>query len=114
MKYLPHIIVSFFLLIVCSCSSNFDAKKANKLLEKQELTTEDYSEMLSIYESGIEDAIKFSQENPQDLSAKQKEEIMLVFAIGTRLSKDDINLTEEQRKEFERINLKGLEEAPKE
>ncbi len=114
MKYLPRIIVSFSLLLICSCSSGFDSKKANQLLEKENLTTEDYTEMIQIYENGLDDAIRFSQENPGQLSTKQKEEFMLVFAIGMRLSKDDAKLTEEQRKELERINLKGKEGATQE
>lgn len=112
MKYLIRIILSCGLLLLCSCASGFDSKKANQLLEKQKLTAEDYTEMIEIYENGIDDAIRFSQESSQQLNANQKEEMMLVFAIGMRLSKDDVNLTEEQRQEFERINLKGKDQYP--
>lgn len=112
MKYLSKIFIFISLFIFAACSSGFDSKKAQALLEKQELTTEDYSELLKIYDYGFDDAIKFSQDNSKELSAEQKEEMMLIFAIGMRLSKDDKNLTEKQRKEFERINLKGTEESP--
>lgn len=112
MKYLYKIIISLSLLIFAACSSGFNSKKAHTLLEKENLTTEDYSDLLEIYENGVDDAIKFSQDNSKELTSDQKEEMVLIFAIGMRLSKDDIKLTEEQRKEFERINLKGTEEAP--
>lgn len=94
-----------------SCSSGFNNKKAQSLIEKQNLTTEEYSEMIEIYESGIDDAIRFSKESSSGLNANQKEEMMLVFAIGMRLSKEEDNLTDQQRKEFERITLKGSEET---
>lgn len=112
MKYLTHILFSFILFLVCSCSSGFDCEKANQLLKKQQLSEEDYTEMIEIYEKGREDAIRFAQESSRQLSKKQKEEMMLIYAIGMRLSKDDVNLSEKQRLEFERINLKGMEQAP--
>lgn len=110
MKFLSKIL-SISLLILISCTSGFNSKKATSLLEKDNLTTEDYSELLKIYENGFDDAIRFSQDNSKELTTEQKEEMKLIFAIGMRLSKDDVKLTEEQRKEFERINLKGTEEV---
>lgn len=111
MKHLSKIIISLSLFLLAACSSGFDSKKAHALLEKENLSTEDYSQLLDIYENGFDDAIRFSQDTSKELSSEQKEEMMLIFAIGMRLSKEDKNLTEEQRKEFERINLKGTEEA---
>ncbi len=112
MKHLPKLLCSLLILIIASCSSGFDSKKAHALIEKETLTTEEYSEMIQIYENGIDDALRFSKESSKGLSADQKEEMMLIFAIGMRLSKDEGNLTPEQRKEFERITLKGTEEDP--
>lgn len=112
MKHLSKIIISLSIFLLAACSSGFDSKKAHELLEKEKLTTENYSELLEIYENGFDDAIKFSKDTSKELNADQKEEMMLIFAIGMRLSKDDPNLTEQQRKDFERINLKGTEEAP--
>lgn len=109
MKPLPKIFLFLVILFVTSCSSGFDNKKAQSLIEKQSLSSEEYSEMLEIYESGIDDALKFSKETPTKLNASQKEEMMLIFAIGMRLSKDEDKLSEVQRKEFERITLKGSE-----
>lgn len=111
MKILLKILFILFFSLSVACSSGFNSKKAGELLEKETLTTEDYTEMLRLYENGIDDAIKFSKESPTKLDATQKEEMMLIFAIGMRLSKDDVNLTEQQRKDFERINLKGTEET---
>ena len=94
-----------------ACTSSFDAEKAQSLLEKEQLSSDEYSELLEIYENGFDDAIKFSKDTDSPLSEKQKEEMLLIYAIGMRLSKDDASLSDKQRKEFERINLKGTEEA---
>ena len=104
------ICLSIILVFLASCASGFDVKRATTLLEKRPLTEKDITEMLEIYENGIDDAISYSQKNPNELSKNQREEIKLIFAIGMRLSKEESNMTSSQRSEFQRINLKGTEE----
>ena len=79
------------------------------LLNKSEMTEEEYSELIKIYEIGIDDTLKFASEGNDNLSEKQREEIITMFAIGKRLIMDEDKLTDKQVKEFERITKKGTD-----
>lgn len=79
------------------------------LLNKSEITEEEYSDLIKIYEIGMDDTLEFASEGNDKLSEKQREEIITMFAIGKRLIMDEDKLTENQVKEFERITKKGTE-----
>ncbi len=108
-----HTIATALLIFLSACGSGFNTDETKSLLEKKSLTTEDISRLLEIYEDGIDDAIEFSKMDNDKLSANQREEVMLIFGVGMRLSKEEGNMTPAQRSEFDRINLKGTEEIEK-
>ena len=106
-------IIAAALLFLSACGNGFNTEETKTLLEKKTLTTDDISRLLDIYEDGISDAIEFSKMDNDKLSAKQREEVMLIFGVGMRLSKEEGNMTSAQKTEFERINRKGTEEIDK-
>ena len=109
MKKIFYLILVSISLAFAACSSKFDCDKANMLLNKSEMTEEEYSELIKIYEIGIDDTLKFASEGNDNLSEKQREEIITKFAIGKRLIMDEDKLTDKQVKEFERITKKGTD-----
>lgn len=106
-------ILASALILLSGCGTGFNTDETKSMLEKKSLTTEEISRLLEIYEDGIDDAIKFSKMDNDKLSAKQREEVMLIFGVGMRLSKEEVNMTSSQRSEFDRINQKGTEEIDK-
>lgn len=96
-----------------ACTSGFDQSKADEILGKESLTPKEYSELIKLYETGMDDAIEFSQKEAQELSEENRKEVMTIFAIGMRLSKDEENLSESQKADFERINQKGTDNLTK-
>lgn len=112
-KIVSYIAGAAVALVMAACSSGFDNKKATELLEKPTLTAEEYTELINLYETGMNDAIDFSQKDKDKLSQEEQEEVMTFFAIGIRLSKDEKSLTSEQIKEIERINNLGNEKLAK-
>lgn len=100
-------------LLLAACSSGFNQEKANELLQKETVTAEEYDELLQLYETGMDDAIEFSKKEDKSLSEQQRNEVLTVFAIGMRLSKDEANLSEKQKGEFELINKKGTDAIKK-
>lgn len=101
------------LSLLSCCTSGFDQKKADEILAKDNISQEEYSILLQIYEEGMDDAIQFSQKKPEELSPDEQKEVMTVFAIGMRLSRDEDRLDESETKLFEEINRKGTEELKK-
>lgn len=113
-SYIASVIVSLtFLLLMTTCGSGFDQAKASELLQKTSISSEEYDELLLLYETGMDDAIVFSKKEDKSLSEKDREEVLTVFAIGMRLSKDESNLTDAQKREFERINKIGTDAITK-
>lgn len=106
-------IIACVLIFLSACGTGFNTDETKSLLEKKSLTTEDISRLLEIYEDGISDAIEFSKMDNDKLSAKQREEVMLIFGVGMRLSKEEGNMTPVQKTEFDRITRKGTEEIDK-
>lgn len=106
LRYIVGIIVS---IVVMACSGGFNQNNANELLQKENLTAEDYSKLIELYDVGMDDAIKASSLNPEEITPAIHEEMLTIYAIGMRLSKDESNLDEFQKQEFERINKKGTE-----
>lgn len=105
---------SFILVMaLCACGSGFSQDRADSILQKQELTEEDYDNLLLLYESAIDDAIRFSTMKPEDMSEKNRKEVITMFAIGKRLTIEEEQLTESQRNELARINQKGKDELKK-
>ena len=102
-------IILFISLTFISCSSGYDRQKAEAILEKSELTESDYSELLRLYEIGMDDALQFAQKERNDLTEDDREEILSMFEIGKRLMIDEDKLSPEQVKEFERITQKGTQ-----
>ena len=95
------------------CTQGFDRDKVETILQKQEITAEEYDVLLQQYEFGIDDAIKFSKIDRSKLSEDDREEIITMFAIGKRLSIDEDKLSDSRSKEFNRINNKGTQELQK-
>lgn len=112
-KLLLYIATMWLSCLLTGCSSGFNQDKADEMLGKSVLTSEEYSELIDIYEKGMDDAIEFSKKKAEDLSKQEQKEVLTVFAIGMRLSKDESHLNATQVKEFERINKKGTEELKK-
>lgn len=112
-KLLQNIAGICMLALLTCCASGFDQKKADEILGKDNLSSEDYTELIDIYETGMDDAIGFSKKKPEELTADEQKEVLTVFAIGMRLSKEESNLDEQQTKQFERINKIGTEELKK-
>lgn len=109
-KLFSCLIACLILAATVSCSSGFDQKKAEALLEKTTLTTEDYDEMIKLYSKAIDDAKRFSEKDKDELTDKEREEVMTLFALGIKLSQDEAKLSEAQIKRLEEINKKGQEE----
>ena len=109
MKKLFYYMLISLSISATACSSGFDCDRANELLQKSEMTESDYSELIKMYETGIDDTLKFASENNNNLSERQREEIMTVFVIGKRLLMDESKLTLSQSKDVERITKKGTE-----
>lgn len=95
------------------CTRGFNREKAEDILQNQEITEEQYDILLQLYEYGIDDAIKFSQGDQENLTEDDREEIITVFAIGKRLAIDEDKLTPSQLQKFTEINHKGTEELSK-
>lgn len=112
-RILLHIASVAFLVMMAACGSGFNQNKATELLHKQTITPEEYDELLQLYETGMNDAIEFSKKEDKSMSEKDRNEVLTVFAIGMRLSKDESNLSVKQKKEFELINKKGTEAIKK-
>ncbi|MEZ3551489.1 hypothetical protein [Cupriavidus metallidurans] len=110
-KLIP--IISAVIVFLAACASGFNQNKAEELLEKNSLDSDDYNELIQLYDDGMADAIEFSKKEAKDLSESERNEVLTVFAIGMRLSKDEDKLSESQKKEFERINQKGTDELKK-
>ncbi len=108
MKKILFSIFAFFVLLIASCSPGFDHASAESLLQKETLSEEDYSEMLRLYDKSVDDAIEYSKEDQDRLSRDQIKEVMLMFELGSRMSKDYERLTDTQREQFEEINNKGI------
>lgn len=108
-KIFSFLCVAAFLLIAVACEKGFDQDKAEDLLRKENLSEEEFSELLDIYETGLNDVIGFSKMNHDQISQKDQEEVRVVFAIGMRLNRDMEKLTPEQCVELENINNKGKE-----
>lgn len=112
-KILFNIVLSLMAVSLWSCSNGFNRDKAEDILQKKEITEEEYDILLEQYEFGINDAISLSQKDQSDLSENDREEIITVFAIGKRLAIDEENLTKKQLERFTEINHKGTEELSK-
>ncbi len=108
-RILLHIASVAFCVMMAACGSGFNQNKATELLHKQTFTHEEYDELLHLYETGMNDAIEFSKKDDKSLSEKDRNEVLTVFAIGMRLSKDESNLSAKQKEEFELINKKGTD-----
>ncbi|MBD5357068.1 MAG: hypothetical protein HDR88_08715 [Bacteroides sp.] len=114
---MKNFLINIFILLIafslCCCSNGFNRSKAEDILQKQEITEEEYDILLQQYEFGIDDAIKFSQKDQSELSEDNREEIITMFAIGKRLALDEDKLTPTQVNKFTEINHKGTEELSK-
>lgn len=108
-KIFSFLCIAVLLFIAVACNNGFDQKKAEELLDKENLTEEEFSELLDIYEIGLNDVIGFSKMDHDQISQKDQEEVRTVFAIGMRLNKDMDKLTPQLRSELENINNKGKE-----
>lgn len=97
----------------CSQSSSFNQEKALELMEKPTLTSEEYNQLIDLYETGMKDALEFAKKDKDKLTEQEQEEVMTFFAIGVRLTKEESNLSEEQRKKFDKINSEGDKEISK-
>lgn len=97
------------ILVFAACISGFDQKEANELLRTENLTTEQYDRLLDLYDEGMDDAIEAAGKKDDEISQQLRDEMLTIFAIGMRLSKDETKLPEYQKSEFERINKKGTD-----
>ncbi len=95
------------------CSQGFNRSKAEDILQKQQISEEEYDVLIQQYEYGMDDAIRFSQKDQSRLSENEREEIITMFAIGKRLALDEDKLTKSQLDEFTRITHKGTEQLDK-
>lgn len=112
-KYISYIAGVAFLFSLMACSSGFNQKQADELMEKENLTAEDYSALLDLYNEGMDDAIEFSKKEPDKLSEADRQEVLTVFAIGMRLNREQSNLSPSQQEELESLNQKGTNELGK-
>ena len=112
-KALSYIALMAISFVLAACSAGFDISKAENIINKTEISEEEYSELISLYEIGMDDAISFSKKDEKSLSEKDRKEVLTVFAIGMRLNKDKDKLNEQQMSEFNRINQKGNDELKK-
>lgn len=112
-RILINIAALVIMISLAGCSRGFSRDKAEDILQNKEITEEEYDVLLEQYEYGINDAIKFSQGDQENLSEDNREEIITVFAIGKRLAIDEDKLTPTQLKKFTEINHKGTEELSK-
>ena len=108
--YISSFVLSFAFI---ACNSGFNQKEAEEILQKSELSATDYDNLLHMYESALDDAIRFSKMEAEEMSEKDREEVLLMFAMGKRLVMDEDNLSDSQKEELTRINTKGKEELTK-
>lgn len=96
-----------------SCSHGFETEKVEALLEKTQLTSDDYNVLLEYYDEGMDDVIGFSAKDPGKMTEKERQEVLTLYEIGKRLAMDEQHLDASQLAEFERITQKGKEEQGK-
>lgn len=109
MKKYAYIFSLVLATIFLSCSPKFDNERAEELLLKSQISENEYDELLKLYETGMDDSLEIAMNGNSDISKKEREEIITMFAIAKRLMADQDKLTPEQAREFERITNKGTE-----
>lgn len=109
MKKSAYCIVYILSMLFLACSPNFDHKRADEILLKSEISEAEYSELLKLYEIGMDDSLKIAKEEDQDISKSQRDEMITMFAIAKRLMIDRDKLTDSQVRDFDRITNKGKE-----
>lgn len=108
-NFFKYIAVCIFAFSVCACSSGFNQQKASQLLQQENLSEEDYSTLLKLYDAGMDDAIDAAGKKDDEISPALRNEMLTIFEIGMRLSKDEDKLSDAQKNEFDRINKKGTD-----
>lgn len=96
-------------LLFVACSQSFDNKRADEILLKSEISEAEYSELLKLYEIGMDDSLEIAKKGNPSISKSQREEMLTMFAIAKRLVVDRDKLTDSQVIEFDRITNKGKE-----
>lgn len=105
------------LVMVCSlaaCHKSFDKDDARTLLQKETLTGEEYDRLIELYGEGMDNMLEIAQQDSKDITPDKQDDIVVIFKIGTRLSKDEANLTDEQRRQVAGINGRGINKLEKE
>lgn len=113
MKKFLHILTLLTAVLFSACSSGFDAEKAEQLLQKQSLSEEEYTELIKLYEKGIDKTLDIAGKEDNNISEKDRNDIIVMFAVARRLTIDADKLSEAQQQEFDRITKKGTEELTK-
>lgn len=108
-RYFLHTLLILLSLSLSACSNGFDHKKVEELLHHSSLSEDEYSELIELYEKGMDDAVKFSSKEPGKMTDSERQEVILLYEIGKRLAIDEENLNQRQLLEFERITQKGKE-----
>lgn len=113
-KILISIITLVVACCVTACHKSFDKDDARTLLQKETLTGEEYDRLIELYSEGMDKMLEAAEQDPKDISPEKQDDIVVIFKIGTRLSKDEPNLTDEQRLQVAGINGRGINKLEKE
>lgn len=111
-RYIIFILLALVLLVAGSCSG-FNCEVAESLLKSEQLSEDEYDTMLDLYEISLKDAVAISKKSSDDFSHDDKREMVLMFELGSRLSKDLRELSSSQKERYENIIRIGANEFRK-